>query len=171
MGRDKALLPWGGTDLLGHAIARLRQVTGDVRILGGAERRYLDRAVPVEADVVPGAGPLGAVLTGLTVADGRAGLFLAVDLPHVPAALLARLVARAEGWDAVVPLSPSGPEPVCALYGPRCREPVRARLVAGEFKMTSFWPDVRVLELGPGEIGEFGDPAEMFRNLNTPEDL
>ena len=28
-GRDKALLSWGETDLLGRALARLRQVTDD----------------------------------------------------------------------------------------------------------------------------------------------
>jgi molybdopterin-guanine dinucleotide biosynthesis protein A len=171
MGRDKALLPWGDADLLDHALARLRAVAGDVRILCGAERRYLERGLPVEPDLVLGVGPLGGVLTGLTAARGRPGLFLAIDLPQVPVALLARLVERGAGWDAVVPVTPRGPEPLCAVYGPRCREPIRGRIAAGDFKMTAFWPEVRVRELGPAELREFGDPEEIFRNLNTPEDL
>jgi molybdopterin-guanine dinucleotide biosynthesis protein A len=171
MGRDKALLPWGDADLLDHALARLRAVAADVRILCGAERRYLERGLPVEPDVARGVGPLAGVLTGLTAAPGRPGLFLAVDLPHVPVALLERLVERSEGWDAVVPLSPRGAEPLCAVYGPGCREPIRARIAAGDFKMTAFWPEVRVRRVEPAELGEFGDPMEMFQNLNTPEDL
>ncbi len=171
MGRDKALLPWAGADLLDHAVARLRAVTDDVRVLCGPGTRYVERRLPVEPDVIPGAGPLGGVLTGLTAAPGRPGLFLAVDLPHVPAALLAHLVERAEGWDAAVPVSPAGPEPLCAVYGPGCAEPIRRRVAAGDLKMTAFWPDVRVLEVGPAELREFGDPGEMFRNLNAPEDL
>ncbi len=171
MGRDKAHLPWGGADLLDHAVARLRAVTDDVRILCGPVTRYGNRGLPVEPDRVSGAGPLGGVLTGLTAAPGRPGLFLAVDLPHVPAALLAHLVGRAGGWDAVVPVSPGGPEPLCAVYGPGCREPIRRGMDAGDFKMTGFWPEVRVLQLHPAELAEFGDPAEMFRNLNSPEDL
>jgi len=171
MGRDKALLPWGDADLLAHAIARLRAVTGDVHILCGPGTRYVERGLPVEPDLVRGAGPLGGVLTGLVAAAGRPGLFLAVDLPHVPVALLARLAERGEGWDAVVPVSPRGPEPLCAVYGPGGLEPIRRRMDAGDFKMTCFWPEVRVLEVGPGELREFGDPGEMFRNLNAPEDL
>ena len=171
MGRDKALLPWGGTDLLGHALARLRAVARDVRILCGPERRYLERGVPVEVDSARGVGPLAGVLAGLLAAPGRPGLFLAVDLPRVPVALLARLVARAEGWDAVVPVSPRGPEPLCAVYGPGCLEPIRQRMAAADFKMAAFWPHVRVLELGAAELAAFGDPDDLFRNLNTPEDL
>jgi hypothetical protein len=44
-------------------------------------------------------------------------------------------------------------------------------MARGELKMTSFWPDVRVRELGPDELAEFGDPDDLFRNLNTPADL
>jgi molybdenum cofactor guanylyltransferase len=171
MGRDKSLLPWETTDLLGHALARLRRACGDVRILCGPEPRYEGRGVSVLTDLVPGAGPLAGVLTGLTSAAGRPGLFLAVDLPLVPAALLARLVALADGFDAVVPVSPRGPEPLCAVYGPACLEPIRRRVTAGELKMTAFWPDVRVREVAPSALADFGDPAALFRNLNTPADL
>jgi molybdopterin-guanine dinucleotide biosynthesis protein A len=171
MGRDKALLPWGTGDLLGHAIGRLRGVTADVRILCGPERRYEDRGLPVAIDAVAGAGPLAGVLAGLGAAPGRPGLFLAVDLPHVPVGLLAHLLERAGSGDAVVPVSLPGPEPLCAVYGPGCLEPIRRRVAAGDFKMTAFWPDVRVLEVGPAELARFGDPGEMFRNLNAPEDL
>ena len=171
MGHDKALLPWGTTDLLDHALCRLRAVTGDVRILSGREPRYLDREVAVLTDPLPDAGPLAGVLGGLTAAGGRAGLFLAVDLPQVPVALLSRLVDLAERYDAVVPVSPRGPEPLCAVYGPPCLEPIRRRVANGDLKMTSFWPDVRVRELPPEELRVFGDVTELFRNLNTPEDL
>ena len=171
MGRDKALLPWGETDLLDHALERLRAVANDVRILCGAERRYLERGLPVEPDLARSVGPLAGVLTGLATAPGRPGLFLAVDLPRVPVGLLRRLAERAEDGDAVVPVSPRGPEPLCAVYGPACLAPIRRRMAAGDFRMTGFWPDVRVLELGVAELAAFGDPEELFRNLNTPADL
>ena len=171
MGRDKALVPWGGTDLLGHALARLGAVTSDVRILAGGERRYTDRGVPIVVDRAPGSGPLAGVLAGLEAAAGRAGLFLAVDLPFVPVPLLSWLIGLADGFDAVVPVSPRGPEPLCAIYGPACLAPIRARAARGDLRMTGFWPDVRRRELLPDELAAFGDPSQLFRNLNTPADL
>jgi molybdopterin-guanine dinucleotide biosynthesis protein A len=171
MGRDKALLPWGETDLLGHALARLRRVTNDVRILCGPSPRYEGRGAPVVVDQVAEAGPIAGIAAGLEECGGRPGLFLAVDLPLVPIPLLAHLAERGGSWDAVVPVSPRGPEPLCAAYAPSCLEPIRRRVAAGEMRMTSFWPEVRVLELGPLELQEFGDPEGFFRNLNTPADL
>ena len=171
MGRDKALLPWGETDLLGHALARLREVTHDVRILCGPSPRYEGRGAPVIVDRLADAGPIAGIAAGLEECGGRPGLFLAVDLPLVPIPLLAHLAERGGSWDAVVPVSPRGPEPLCAVYAPSCLEPILRQVAAGEKRMTSFWPDVRVLELGPLELQAFGDPEGYFRNLNTPADL
>jgi molybdopterin-guanine dinucleotide biosynthesis protein A len=170
MGQDKALLPWGESDLLGHTVARLRAVTGDVRILCGPEPRYGDRGVRVVPDGIPDAGPIAGLLAGLESAGDRPGLFLAVDLPLVPVGLLSHLAALAAGFDAVVPVLPRGEEPLCAVYGPGCLEPVRRRVSGGERKMTSFWPDVRVLEVGLEELARFGDAEALFCNLNAPSD-
>jgi molybdopterin-guanine dinucleotide biosynthesis protein A len=170
MGRDKALLPWGGTTLLDHAVERLRRVSDDVRILCGPEERYAERGVPLVTDAVADQGALGGVLSGLLALDRPHGLFLAVDLPAVPVALLEALAAAAEGWDVVAPRSLAGPEPLCAVYSRDCIPPIQRRLAAGEAKMTSFWPEVKVRELGPAELVRFGDPGSLFANVNAEDD-
>ena len=170
MGRDKALLPWSGGDLLGHTLDRLREVVPEVRILAGSERRYLERGFPVDTDAAPGLGPIAGLLAGLEAVAGRAALLLAIDLPLVPAALLSRLLGLAAAFDAVVPVSPRGPEPLCALYGPGCLPALRRRVKAGDLRMTGFWPDVRVRRLEAEEIAVFGPPERLFLNVNAPED-
>lgn len=167
MGRDKALLPWGRGTLLDHALARLRACCGSVRILAGERRRYAGQGAPVEVDVAHGAGALGGLLTALGVAGQVPVLILAVDVPLVPVPLLGRLLELLPAFDAVVPSTPGGPEPLVAAYGPACREPAERAIGRGDLKMTSFWPEVRVREVGPDELAPFGDPEELFRNLNT----
>lgn len=169
MGRDKALLPWEGKTLLDHAIARLQEACGSVRLLSGPESRYEDRGLPVDVDLVRDVGAIAALHTALEHATGPAVL-LAVDLPHVPVALLRRLAELVRESDAVVPVSPGGPEPLCAAYGPACRDAIRRALARGAYKLTAFWPDVRVRELSTGELSAFGDPSRLFANLNTPDE-
>jgi molybdopterin-guanine dinucleotide biosynthesis protein A len=80
------------------------------------------------------------------------------------------LAGMPDDADAVVPVSPGGPEPLCALYRPRCRGAVRARLAAGDRRMTSFWPEVRVRTVEGQALAAFGDPQRLFHNVNSPED-
>ena len=169
---------WGATrrcslgrdHLLDHTLDRLRAAARDVRILSGPEPRYADRGVPVVPDRDQDAGPLAGVVAGLAD-DGRPpASSWRWTCPSCPSPLLAHLVALAEGADAVVPVTPRGPEPLCAVYGPACLEPVRRRVADGRLKMTAFWPEVRVREVEAAELAAFGDPGRLFRNLNTPDD-
>ena len=172
MGSDKALLPWGATTLLDHAVQRLDEVCESVRILCGAQPRYADRGLPLLLDAGAGGdGPLAGLLAGLrALGPHQAGLFLAVDLPTVPATLLAQLATLAADADAVVPVTERGPEPLCALYRASCEPPVARRLATGERHMTCFWPDVRVHQVTTDELQRFGDPKELFHNVNAPSD-
>jgi len=172
MGQDKALLPWGPGTLLDHAAARLASLTTDVRILCGPEARYADRGLrlPVVTDVAPGHGAMSGLHAGLLAQGSSLGLYLAVDLPEVPDLLLRALLAGAPGFDAVVPVTRRGPEPLCAVYGPACGPAVARCLEDGNVKMTAFWRDVRVREVGADELSAFGDPDRLFANLNSPDE-
>jgi molybdopterin-guanine dinucleotide biosynthesis protein A len=170
MGRDKALLGWGGATLIDHAISTLGEVCSEVRVLSGLQRRYTDRGRAVVVDVAPDAGPLGGLGAALANAAPRPVILLAVDMPFVPAALLRDLGESLAGWDVAVPVIPAGPEPLCAAYANACQDAVRDALAAGERKMTSFWPRVRVRERPAQELARFGPPERMFRNLNDPSE-
>lgn len=171
MGHDKALLPFGATDLLGHAVERLRAAGARrVALLCGAEPRHAQRGWPLVLDAVADAGPAGGLLAALrTLAAGERALVLAVDVPHVPAPLLHALAGL--DADAVVPDGPAGPEPLVACYGPACAAPLAQGLARGEARMTAFWPAVRVLRPGPAWLASFGEPARLFANWNRPADL
>ena len=169
MGRDKALLPWGGATLLDHAIARVSRVCGEVAILCGPRARYGDRGRRLVLDAAEG-GPLAGLAAALDDAAGADALCLAVDLPNATVELLAALAALDPAADAVVPVTARGPEPLCALYRAACRGPVARRLARGELKMTSFWPDVRVRALEGAALAAFGDPERLFANVNAPGD-
>jgi molybdopterin-guanine dinucleotide biosynthesis protein A len=174
MGKDKCLLPWGEKTLLDHALARLREAAARTpAILCGPEVRYADHGVPVFPDAVPGKGALGGVLTGLErlPPDADFGLFLAVDLPLVSVELLRHLASRArEDIDAVVAFSPSGPEPLCAIYARTALDAVRQSVEDGELKMTSFWTEICVHAVYSAAVADFGDPATLLRNVNAPAD-
>lgn len=170
-GSEKALLPWpGGPTLLDHAVRRLASVCADVTILSGRRSRHRDRGIAVVTDVAEGEAPLAGVLAALEATAHPFGLFLAVDLPFVPEALLRHLVGLASEGDAVVPATAQGPEPLCAVYSRACAAAMRRRVEAKDWRMTSFWSEVNVRIVAADELRRFGDPGRVFLNLNTRED-
>lgn len=169
MGRDKALLPWGGVTLVAHAAERLAAVTAEV-LLADAGRGYLP-APFVSVPDGPGAGPVAGLLGAAQQRPGCHLLVLACDLPHVPAALLARLVAAADGSDLALPRTTHGLEPLCAVYAPRALERLAARVAAGQLDLQSLAgePDLVVRVLGGEELACDLDAALL--NVNRPADL
>jgi len=126
------------------------------------------------ADARPGLGTLGGIYTAVTAAPGPV-LCVAWDMPFVPEALLRVLSDRmATGsYDAVLPESSGrrGLEPLCAVYGPDCGPAIARRLDQGDLMAISFHADVRVGIVPLAEVRRFGDPDELFFNVNTPDDL
>ena len=169
MGRDKALLGWESSTLLEHAIERVRRACGDATVLCGPQARFEDKA-RIVIDRFAGLGPLAALHAALDATQSRHVLLLAVDMPRVPVTLLEHLADAAQGADVVVPCPEDGAQPLCATYSTRCLEQVLASIEAGQNKMTSFWPSLAVCEIGAAELRRFGDPAEMFANVNSPGD-
>jgi molybdopterin-guanine dinucleotide biosynthesis protein A len=126
----------------------------------------------VVTDSREGAGSLGGIHTAVVKAPAPV-VCVAWDMPFVTAALIGELAARLEGSDAVLPESggPRGVEPLCAGYGPACREAIVRSLDAGDYRAVGFHPRVRISILSLVDVRRFGDPELLFFNVNTPSDL
>ena len=107
MGRDKALLPLAGRPLIAHALATLREACLQVAIAGASPgaNSTLAAYAPIVLDPQPGLGPLAGICAALESATARLAVFLPIDLPLIPASLIAYLLyhARITGQAVTVP--------------------------------------------------------------------
>jgi molybdopterin-guanine dinucleotide biosynthesis protein A len=86
MGQDKALLELASEPLVRHAVKKLRRVCMDVRILSGNPE--LAEYAPTVPDIHPGCGPMGGMEAALAHSIFEWNLFLPVDMPFLPSALV-----------------------------------------------------------------------------------
>jgi len=181
-GVPKGLLSVGGARILDRVVERVQAVTGALPLLianapGASAWRPDLKTIP---DARPGFGSLGGIYTAVTAAPPlEPVLCVAWDMPFVPEALLRALIEGATrgggagNYDAFLPESSGrrGLEPLCAVYGPACGPAIERRLETGDLKAISFHADVRVGILSLAQVRAFGDPEELFFNVNTPDDL
>jgi molybdopterin-guanine dinucleotide biosynthesis protein A len=169
-GRDKAGLVFGGQSILTRQLAALRQVTGDVMIIGSHPPRDTIGTTRTIDDHVPGCGPLGGLHTALRESLGDALVVVACDMPYVSAPFLSHLLTLTCEADAVIPETIRGKHPLCAAYTRTCIEPIAKRLGEKRLKMSDLLEDLRVRIVAATEISAFGDPDRLLANVNTPDE-
>jgi molybdopterin-guanine dinucleotide biosynthesis protein A len=170
MGTDKAFLELEGQTLLAHALALAGSVTPRVGIVGDqAKRAGFGNVIE---DVYRNRGPLGGIHAALTNSTAELNLVLAVDLPFLEKNFLEYLVSAARDGQVTVtvPRTDGGFQPLGAVYRHKFVEAAERALRMGNNKIDQLFApaDTRVLE--EDELRSAGFCAEMFRNVNTPED-
>jgi molybdopterin-guanine dinucleotide biosynthesis protein A len=171
MGSDKAFLELGGETLLSRALQAAGSVAGEVRIVG-APQKFAAFGEVIE-DVYRGQGPLGGIHAALSNSQTELNLVLAVDLPFVGREFLEFLLLRARESDAMitVPRAGGGLQPLCAAYRRGFAEVAERSLRAGNNKIDSLFATLETCVIEEDELARAGFSVEMFRNLNTPEEL
>jgi molybdopterin-guanine dinucleotide biosynthesis protein A len=124
------------------------------------------------ADTRPGLGSLGGIYTAVVEAPAPV-VCVAWDMPFVSESLIRSLASALDKHDAVLPESAGrrGVEPLCAAYGPACRDAIAASLTTGDLRAIGFHDRIRVGILPLAEVRALADPELVFFNVNTADDL
>jgi molybdopterin-guanine dinucleotide biosynthesis protein A len=173
-GRPKGLELVGGERILDRLVLVLDHALGSAPLLvanapDAGEWRSDLRVVP---DVRPGFGSLGGIYTAVLEAPAPV-VCVAWDMPFVTPDLVRALAGGLERYDAFLPESegPQGVEPLCAAYAPGCARAIAASLDAGDLRAIGFHQLIRLGRMPLSAVRQLGDPARLFFNVNTADDL
>ena len=175
MGRPKALIRIENTTLIERTVAVARCVADDILLLGQPTFALPESLSAI--DVIPDrhrdTGPIGGLDALLSQRPGHACILLACDMPHLSEALLRRLTAVEEGFDAAVcrtaepnAKSPGRWHPCCSLYHASVLPIVESAIAAGRYGMNAMLAELRIQ---PIELQ--GDQTRAVENWNKPADL
>ncbi|MEO6066497.1 MAG: molybdenum cofactor guanylyltransferase [Gemmatimonadota bacterium] len=174
-GRPKGLEMVGGRRILDRVVDAFLEAFGTLPLLIANDPQAVGWRpdLEVRADLRPGAGALGGLLSAIHAGGGLPVVLAAWDMPFVPAGLLRELAAGLADHDAVLPASDGrrGVEPLLAAYGPACEAAIVRSLDRGDRRAIAFHAEVRVGILPLERVRTFGDPALIFLNVNESDDL
>lgn len=168
MGRNKAFLELHGRPLIEIVIGQMAQVCAEVLVVVADAQPYLHLGVPVVEDRFRGVGVLGGLHAGLAAANHELTLAVGCDMPFLQPRLLRAFVGWAEGYDVVVLRQGDQVEPLHGVYRRSCLGPLEEAVRAGQRRIVSFFPQVRVRYVTPEEVAPFDPDLSAFRNVNTP---
>lgn len=106
---------------------------------------YLEFDARIVTDIHRGKGPLGGIHAGLLHAEAEQAFVSACDMPYLSEAFIAHMIAKAGGYDLVVPVSAKGFEPLHAIYSRRCLPVIESQIERGELKLAPLFREVQDL--------------------------
>lgn len=175
-GALKAFAQVGDAPIVERVVGVLRAATDDVVMVANEPAAYAALGLPIRADVIADQGPIAGVLTALQWSEelGMDGILaIACDMPFPSFDLARAILATAGSADVVVPESGGrrGIEPLFAYYATSCIAAIEDAMARDDQRMIGFHAAVRVARMPLEEVQRFGDPAVLFMNVNTPDEL
>ena len=174
MGEDKALKTFLGRPLIQRVIDRLASIADEVIVTTNRPEDYVFLNVPLFPDLKPGRGALGGLYTAIASAKHPLVAVVACDMPFASANLLEAesSLLLEEEVDVVIPRSDEGYEPLHAVYRREtCLPAIDAAIEADQWKVVSWFPQVKVHVLTFDEIKRYDLLGLAFWNVNTPEEF
>lgn len=171
-GRNKALIEWNGRTLLDY----IRQAFGDlfqeIILVTNSPERFAAWDMTLVTDLFAERSSLTGIHAGLFYAKYPLAFVTACDTPLLQPALIRMLLETAhDDTDVVIPQTENGLEPLCAAYSQRCLQPISHRLRQNDFRIRSFFRQVRVRHVPEGHLRQCDPDLRSFYNINTSDDL
>jgi molybdopterin-guanine dinucleotide biosynthesis protein A len=170
MGSNKALLTVEGAPLIEKIYLTLAQLFREVVLVTNTPEEYAFLPCPMVADRYPGVGPLAGLHAGLMASSSDRIFLTACDTPFLNPDVIRMICSDDGGYDAVVPVSRGGKEPLQALYGLRCLTMVEQALERGDWKLLNLLDRVQTRFVTREELTAIPDAELSFCNVNTPEE-
>jgi molybdopterin-guanine dinucleotide biosynthesis protein A len=162
MGKDKALLPFGGYDsLVEYQYAKLQKLFNDVYI--SAKNDKFDFNANVIYDTYTINSPLGAIISVLEYTQ-RPTFILSVDAPFVDEDIIQKLISKYENSSiATVAQTKDGLQPLCAIYNLSFVPKAKVQFQNGNHKINYILKNENITSV-------FFEDDNKFLNVNYPKD-
>jgi FdhD protein len=170
MGSNKALLPYRGGRFIEAIHRLLNDIFPEVILVTNNPEQYDFLPCRKVPDLFEGMGVLAGIHSGLYHSSNPAVFAVACDMPYMMESLIRHMASRADAGGVLIPESPSGLEPLHAVYGKGCLAAIEATLLSGQRRIVSFFDRTNVSKVNVEQVAYFDPSFVSFININTPGD-
>lgn len=174
MGRDKRFLEVAGQSIFERTLKVLRAIFAETIVVLAEPIAALDVCgCRVVYDVIPNAGSLGGLYTGLMASSQPRVFAVACDMPFLSSDVIRFILSFDVQADVVVAELSGRFQALHALYSRRCVPVLKEMAERKDLRIQNLFlnEDLRISILREREIATIDSGFCSFQNINTPEDL
>ncbi|ABR47206.1 Molybdopterin-guanine dinucleotide biosynthesis protein A-like protein [Alkaliphilus metalliredigens QYMF] len=170
MGQNKALLKLGERTMIEVIVENLKPLFSEIIVVTNNSEQYPMlkgvRFAPDRIQMVEKNSLIG-LYTGLWEAKNDCIFVVACDMPLLNTALMQYMIENLEGEDILIPYLEGHYQPLHAIYGKKCLEPMEMLLEKGDYKILNFFEKVVVKHIDEAHVKRFDPYLQSFLNVNN----
>ena len=171
-GREKAFLSVGGKLLFERIYGVCRPLFDELILVTNNPGAYLRWDLHIVTDLFAVRSSLTGIHAGLFYASNPYIFVVACDTPFLrPEMVSCMLDSIDERFDAIMPETAKGREPLCAAYARRCLPAVERSLEKNLLKIQRVFRPGRIRAVAENRLRREDPELISFFNINTPQDL
>jgi molybdopterin-guanine dinucleotide biosynthesis protein A len=170
-GQNKAFIKIEGVPIVKRIQVLFESIFEETIIVTNQAELFGDFNARIYGDLIPDCGVLGGLYTGLFYSSFPFSFCVACDMPFLKESVIQYLIQSMDGYDAFVPRTEDGLQPLHALYSKNCLGAIQKTIDKGNYKVLDFYPLVRVKFIEENAFLSLDPLRESFINVNTPEEL
>lgn len=168
MGSNKALLKVDGKRMIEAVYHRMAVLFDEIILVTNYPEIYDFIPCRKIADIFPGMGPLGGIHAALKACETPRIFVSACDMPTMNPVLVRKLCAEPGFFDAVVPETSDGLEPLHSVYAQSGLDRIEGMLENNERSVLTFLERASTEIIPLNTIARIDPGFSSFRNINTP---
>jgi molybdopterin-guanine dinucleotide biosynthesis protein A len=165
MNEDKGLMVLKGKPMIQYVIEVLKPLVEEIIIISN-NPDYEQFGCAVYPDIIKDKGPLAGLCTGLFYSQSETNIVLSCDVPFVNASLISCLLSEHQNHQITIPIKEGRTHQLIGVFSKSCEPIFQIALEKEELKL---WDAFKNLNLNLVDANHF--EAQLFKNLNTPNDL
>lgn len=171
-GQNKAFLPIGDETILSRMDRTLRSSFAEILLVTNEPMLYLTWDFTIVTDLFPMRSSLSGIHTALFHSMTDYTFVVACDMPFLNRGIIEALINEvAPKWDAIVPVTENGFQPLCAIYSKRCLSSIEEQLRRETPKIVDLYKHIRIREVPTATLKNNDPELLSFFNINRPADL
>ncbi len=168
---DKAFIKVDGIPIIQRTYDMFSKLFQEIIIVTNHKELYSTFQAKIVNDLITDRGALGGLYTGLFYSSFPYSFCVACDMPFLKESIIRFLLQQVDGFDAIIPKTADGLQPLHAIYSKNCIGPIKKLIDQGGYKIIDFYPLIKIKIIEENEFIALDKNRESFINVNTPGEL
>jgi molybdopterin-guanine dinucleotide biosynthesis protein A len=171
-GIDKANLSIDGRSILDRILDAFDGLFDEIILVTNHPARYASCDLFTVSDLYAVRSSLTGLHAGLFHASHGYAFVAACDMPFIDRRIIRLLLDRIDTrWDAIMPQTEKGLEPLCAVYATRCVGQIGQHIERNQLKIQRVFHPDKILRIPERQFRKMDPELRCFFNINRPEEF